>query len=62
MIEHAFPLTGFVGLSAHATFSGRGGIMSSSLRPTSDPGSEGLPMYLPIGQVLGRDFSEGKVM
>ena len=30
MVEHVFPLTGFVGLSANAIFCGSGGIMSNA--------------------------------
>ena len=30
VVEHAFPLMGFVGLSANATFCGSGGIMSTA--------------------------------
>ena len=30
VVEHAFPLTGFVGLSANSTFGGSSGIMSTA--------------------------------
>ena len=37
--EHAFPLMGFVCKSAHVTFGGSGGIMSTARPKLSYPGS-----------------------
>ena len=53
--EHADPLTGFVCLAAHVTFGDSGGIMSTARDGVA------LPMCF-LGQVSGRDFSEGEVM
>ena len=53
--EHAFPLTGFVCWSAHVTFGGSGGIMTTARPELPYPCNS-------QGQVSGRDFSEGEVM
>ena len=37
MGEHAFPLTGFVCMSAHVTFGGSGGIMTTARPKLSYP-------------------------
>ena len=52
--EHAFPLTGFVCMSAHVTFGGSGGIMTTARPELPYPCNS-------QSQVSGRDFSEGKV-
>ena len=55
VVEHAFPLMGFVCWSAHVTFGGSGGIMTTA-RPV-------LPYPCKSqSQVSGEDFSEGEVM
>ena len=53
--EHAFPLTGFVCMTARITFGGSCGIMTTARPELPYPCNS-------QSQVSGRDFSEGGVM